>query len=138
MSERPKAVVTWEGPESLCTSGKDRALALEVDATGNVVGAHFTVRAGAYQAPQGIAIDPAEWCEPSHATCDCNPDTPLPGDRWVEWQYGAHPMRTNDRRPPQFCVACFEMALGEGWDDLYDWRTIEQLRAEARAQREAA
>lgn len=130
MSQRPKSVVTWEGPESLCTSGKDRALALEVDAAGHVVGAHFTVRTGTYHAPQGIPIDPAEWCEPSHATCDVNPAVELPVGRWVEWVYGAHPMRTLDRRPPRFCVACFELAEREGCD-LYDWATIEQLRREA-------
>lgn len=133
MTTRPQAVITDYGPESLCTSGRDNTLVVAPDGKVSIGGP----RQGKYQAPVGIPIDPSEWCEASHATCDCNPDVELPEWRWVEWQYGAHPMQTRERRPPRFCVACFERALENGWS-LEDWSTIVELRAEEMARRAAA
>lgn len=92
MSQRPKPAITDYGPEHLSTSGKDNTVG---------PGGRITIggpREGKYRAPEGIPVDPSEWCEASHDSCDLNPATELPAGRWVQWEYGAHPMRTPDKK----------------------------------------
>lgn len=134
MSQRPKPAITDYGPEHLSTSGKDNTLLVGL-------GGRITIggpREGKYRAPEGIRVDPSEWCEPSHDTCDLNPDVEIPRVELVSWHIGNHPMQTQERsRPPRYCVPCFERALENGWS-LADWSAVVELRAEEMARRAAA
>lgn len=132
--QRPTAAA---GEMPVCTSGKDASWIMELDRNGyacRLVWSPVAYNPAAYR-KLGIPIPVEETCEPTHESCDANPDVEIPAPYEDHWMYGRFPM--HDRSWPRvtrLCVSCADLFGHAG----NDWNFIVEVRERAAALRQAA